>query len=87
VVWGGDQLDANGQRHLGVDFVSGHELKAWLSANVSTGNAFNDTQAHALLGELEAFKRRVRPPHRDPHRAAPAGPIARRVPRQERVGA
>ena len=52
VVWGGDHQEAHGQHHLGVEFVSGHELKSWLRSNVATGNAFNDSQALALLGEL-----------------------------------
>jgi len=65
VVWGGDQDEAHGQRHLGVEFVSGGKFKAWLLANAASGTAFNEWQSKALLGELEAFKRRVRPAHLD----------------------
>ncbi len=86
VVWGGNQADAHGQHHRGVEFVSGQELKAWLKARIITGNAFNDSQARALLGELEAFKRRVRPPHRDPLTSARGPSTRRRAPRQGRVG-
>lgn len=66
VVWGGDQAQADGQWHLGVEFVSGQQLRGWLRARVKTGNSLNESQARALLSELESFKRRVRPAHRDP---------------------
>jgi hypothetical protein len=86
VVWGGDQDAARGQQHLGVDFVSGQELKAWLRANVTGGNAFNDSQAGALLDDLVAFKRRVQPLHRDPARMA-ARTTRRQQPHRAHAGA
>ncbi len=87
VVWGGNQRDAHGQHHLGVDVVAGRDLKAWLQEWTATGNASNASQAKALVGELEAFKQRVHSPRRDLVRGAPTAPTFRRAPRQQRASA
>jgi hypothetical protein len=85
VVWGGDQSEAHGQHRLGVEFVAGGHFRDWLRTRAATGNAFNSSQAKALVDDLEAFKRRIRPPRRSPTRGASKAPSARRGPRRSRV--
>jgi hypothetical protein len=61
VVWGGEQNTLERRSLANVTFVPGRELRSWLRSNAATGTAFNQSQARALLRELESFKRRVRP--------------------------
>jgi hypothetical protein len=61
ILWGGDREWARGGRaEDGVRFVCGPELKSWLSVTTQVVS-IDDRQAREILGELAAFKERVRP--------------------------
>lgn len=61
VMWGGNRDWARGGKvDEGVRFVCGPELKSWLTVSPETVR-IDDRQAREILGELAAFKQRVRP--------------------------